>query len=179
MHRRRDDLTAACELILAFQKAVLDEAGAMVGTVGRLEVLPGAPNIIPGRVELVLEIRCFEQHRLQRVLERTRNVLEALSVKGFGWKWHEARYGSPCPMDGRVQEAIATSCASLNIPYLKLLSWAGHDGQFIGQVAPAGMIFVPSRGGISHSPREYTPWDDVERGIRVLHAATLELDRKL
>jgi hydantoinase/carbamoylase family amidase len=177
MHRRKDALVAACQVILAFQRAVLDEPGQLVGTVGRLEVTPGAPNIIPGRVDLVLEIRCFEDQLQRRVLGRTRQALEDLTTRGLSWSWHEARYGSPCPMDLRVREAITSACSGLNIPHLQLLSWAGHDAQFIGRVAPAGMIFVPSRGGISHSPREFTSWEDVERGVRVLHAATLALDR--
>lgn len=177
MHRRKDALMAACQAILAFHRAVLDEAGQLVGTVGRLELLPGAPNIIPGQVDFVLEIRCFEDQRLRRVLDRTRHALEEVTAQGLGWYWRKARYGTPCPMATRVQEAIISACTGLGIPHRQMLSWAGHDAQFIGRVAPAGMIFVPSRGGISHSPREFTSWEEVERGVQVLHAATLALDR--
>ncbi|MEW6524521.1 MAG: Zn-dependent hydrolase [Bacillota bacterium] len=178
MDRRRDALVAACELVLEFTRAVKAEDGHLVGNVGRLKVRPGAPNIVPGQVDLVLEIRCLEEERLHRVLGAARALADTWAGRGLGYSWNEARYGSPCPMDEHVQDAITRACASLGIPYLRLLSWAGHDAQFIGRVAPAGMIFVPSRGGISHSPEEYTSWEDVARGVRVLYTAALELDRQ-
>lgn len=176
MQRRRDALVGAARLVLEVNRAVRAEGEHMVGTVGRLKVEPGAPNIVPGRVELVIELRCFEQARLERVLGRLRRLARELEAQGLGLEWQEARYGSPCPMDPVVRTCIARAATRLGYSCRELWSWAGHDAQFMGRRWPAGMIFVPSRGGVSHSPAEYTSPEDLGRGAEVLYATVVELD---
>lgn len=78
-------------------------------------------------------------------------------------------------MSEKMIHAISTTCQQMNIPYIQAVSYAGHDAQMLADITPSGMIFVPSVGGISHSPKEYTEWDDIVRGANVLLQTVLYL----
>ena len=181
MRMRQDALLAAARFIQAVNEEALAMEGKQVATVGRIRAYPGAPNVIPGQVRLSLEIRdlsetviygLYDQIRLraQEIGEAsgTRFIFESLDTTG-----------KPALTDPMIREVIAGASKSLGLSHKSMRSGAGHDAQDIALIAPVGMIFVPSKGGISHSPEEFTSAGDIANGANVLLKSILELDRKL
>lgn len=162
----------AAPFISAVREVAL--AHNIVGTIGALEVEPGAPNVIPSRVVLQLEIRGLEV----TVLDAAEAELARLAREGGGG-FHHLSSKNAVTSDSRLLDALVTACESLNLSYRRMPSGAGHDAMCIADIAPQAMLFVPSQGGISHSPDEYTRPEDCLNGARVLLAALLELDTRL
>lgn len=178
MPDRHDALIAAAQLTLAVREIVTSEPGRQVGTVGHFEVVPNAPNVIPGLVRHTIELRDLSASKLERlaqaVRERARQIAAATgtTIDITLASHHEAATASPV-----VQEAIVAAADHLRLAHQRLPSGAGHDAQSMALLGPMGMIFVPSLGGISHSPRELTSWDDCARGANTLLHAVLAADR--
>ncbi|MCC6188745.1 MAG: Zn-dependent hydrolase [Anaerolineales bacterium] len=151
------------------------DTGAVVN-VGQMNFQPGAFNIIPGQAELALEFRAADARGLDE-LEDALLGLAGLVARQHGLQLQLEPVGTcaPAPMSPRVEAAISAAAASLALTHAPLVSGAGHDAQSLAPVTPSGMIFVPSRDGVSHSPREYTGWDDCVNGANVLLRAAVKL----
>jgi N-carbamoyl-L-amino-acid hydrolase len=172
MSDRRDALVMAAPFVQGVCDAAV-EAG-VVGTVGTLRVQPGAPSVIPGRVELEAEVRGLEEETLDAVEER----LAALAGRLGG----ELRRTSAKPgvrSAPALVEAIEAACDARGLAHRRMASGAGHDAMVLGRFVPAAMVFVPSRGGVSHSPDEFTAPERCVDGAKVLLGTLLELDRLL
>lgn len=177
MGERRDALLAASKLVEAVGEIVTRLPGRQVGTVGRFDVFPNAANVIPGLVKLSIEFRDLSAEtvarlgaevaaRAQEIAAQTDTQITLLRI---------AR--DPAALaDPLIQAQIAAAAASLALKTLHLPSGAGHDAQFLSKLGPMGMIFVPSLGGISHSPKELTRWPDVANGADVLLRTLLRVD---
>jgi N-carbamoyl-L-amino-acid hydrolase len=170
---RRDAGLGAAAFVTRVRETTADEFPGCVATVGRLELQPGAFNVVPGRATLALEFRGDSNDVLdaleERLLADARSVASAhaleLEVCAVG-RWE------PTPLDGEMRRAIAEAAAELGLSALELPSGAGHDAQALAHITPTGMIFVRSAGGVSHQPAEHTPWEDCVAGANVLlHAA--------
>jgi N-carbamoyl-L-amino-acid hydrolase len=172
MADRRDALVMAAPFVLGVRDAAV-EAG-IVGTVGALRVLPGAPSVIPGRVELEAELRGLDEAELDRVEARLGELAERL-----GGQLVRTSAKPGVRSDPAVLEAIEAACGALGLACRRMPSGAGHDAMVLGRLVPHGMVFVPSRGGVSHSPDEFTPPERCVDGGRVLLSALLELDARL
>lgn len=180
MAERRDALLAAARLIVAVREEVMARPGRQVGNVGYVQVQPGAPNVVPGLVRLPVELRDLKREVIDDMASRIRARAEAIA-KETGVAFTMERYATdePAPTDAALQDLIESSARGAGCSTLRLPSGAGHDAQSLGRAGiPIGMIFVPSRGGVSHSPRELTAWDDVTRGAEVLYRALRDLDRR-
>jgi len=180
MAERRDALVAAARLILAVREEVMARPGRQVGNVGSVQVLPGAPNVVPGLVRLPVELRDLRRDVIDDMATRIRGRAEAIG-KEAGVAFTMERYANdePALTDPGLQDLIEASARAAGYSTLRLPSGAGHDAQSLGRAGiPIGMIFVPSKGGISHSPRERTEWDDVTRGAEVLYRVLRELDKR-
>ena len=180
MKGRRDALVTASRAVVAVREQVLSEPGRQVGTVGFVRAEPGARNIIPGRVTFQLELRDLDNEKIARIWSR---ISERFAVIG-----REESVALTCKSqqsdrsaltDPAIQKAIREAARAAGYSSMDLPSGAGHDAQQIARLAPIGMIFVPSRGGISHSPREYSSPEDVSRGAEVLYRTLLTLDADL
>lgn len=178
MNQRKDALIAASKLIVAVREEVMREEGRQVGNVGFVKAEPGAPNVIPGRVELPIEIRDLSIEKVERIAGRLRQRAEAIARSdGVTIKMERFMNHLPALMNPRVQRKIEQACRELTLEFLRMPSGAGHDAQNIATIAPAGMIFVPSVDGISHSPRELTRWEDCANGAEVLYRTILSIDQ--
>lgn len=178
MNRRRDAMVAAAELTLAINEVATQNAGRQVATVGRIEAFPGAPNVIPGRVEMSLEIRDLEQAKIDAVfalIEARAAMIAEGSDTSISFTYVDVA-SAPAPTDERMRKVIEDASKALNYSYKYMPSGAGHDAQDMVHLAPTGMIFVPSVGGISHSPNEFTKPDAMAKGADVLAAAILAID---
>ena len=179
MDARQDALVAASQLVLAVRRVAGARQGRQVGTVGRLDVQPNSPNVVPGRVVLSVEFRDLSPRVLDGLGEAIR--AEAAAIARDTRTTIDMRLAStnpPAPAHAGVMAAIQAAAARRDLPARVLPSGAGHDAQMIAGLCPMGMIFVPSVGGISHSPREFTRWDDCARGAQTLLDTALALDRR-
>jgi N-carbamoyl-L-amino-acid hydrolase len=179
MNRRRDALLSAAELALAVNRIATATPGRQVATIGKIRAEPGAPNVIPGRVIMSLEIRDLEAGKIRQVYEAVRAEADKIAkARQTPISFKELSVASePAPTDERVRRVIAAAATSLGLSHQALPSGAGHDAQDMTHIAPTGMIFVPSVGGISHSPREYTSPADMANGVNVLLRTVLAIDR--
>lgn len=178
MADRHDALLAAARLALAVHDIVVAEPGRQVGTVGRLVVSPNAPNVVPGLVTMTIELRDLSVEKLRRLKTRV-DARAAEIARTTGTQimltplsHHEPALAAPALMTAIEQAAAAAGLKSLRLP-----SGAGHDAQMAATFGPMAMIFVPSAGGVSHSPKESTSWADCVRGAAVLLQAVLATDR--
>jgi N-carbamoyl-L-amino-acid hydrolase len=178
MAERQDALLAASHLTIAVRDVVTRREGHQVGTVGRLHVEPNAPNVVPGAANLIVELRDLSPETLADMVEeiraRARDI--AASTKTT-IELKPVSRNPPAMAASAVQDAVARASQTMGLEARRMPSGAGHDAQMMAQLAPMGMIFVPSVGGISHSPKELTSWDDCARGADVLLQTVLEVDR--
>lgn len=176
MQLRRDAFAGAAELAVALERLARESpSGSTVATVGVVEVAPGAINVIPGSAVLQVDIRDHD------LAARTAVVDEFLSLVGEVSRQRDLvitvdtiTRDQPAACSPLVVDAVRSASDATGEPYIDLVSGAYHDAMVIGAHIPMGMIFVPSVGGISHSPLELTSADDIDRGVRVL-AETLRL----
>lgn len=177
MADRADALWGAAEFVLAVRECARMSGTRAVGTVGRLEVFPGVTNIVPGRVELRLDLRSPDEQLLRtlqgQVSQRADEIAEHLGLNVTIESWD---YAPAPPLDRRVREVIVEAMKTCGQEPLILPSWAGHDAGVMAQYVPAGMIFVSTTEGISHAPQEHAPWPAVEVGVQVLLESLLALD---
>ena len=180
MDQRRDALAAASKAVLAVREAVRAESGRQVGTVGMIKVEPGAPNIIPGRAEFSVELRDLDAAKVHRIWNDVEKRFAAISKEeNVPIQCTALDFDEPAKADPVVQQAIRDAARSAGLAYLDMPSGAGQDAQNAALFTRMGMIFVPSRNGISHSPLEFTPWSDVTNGAEVLYRTILSLDQRL
>jgi N-carbamoyl-L-amino-acid hydrolase len=179
MNRRRDALLAAAELALAVNRIASTMPGTQVATVGRIRAEPGAPNVIPGRVVMSLEIRDLASAKMASVFGAVEVEAKRIAgARGTPISFSEIDVAlAPAPTDERLRKVIESAAASLGLSHRRLPSGAGHDAQDMAHVAPMAMIFVPSKGGISHAPQEYTAPSDIANGVDVLLRTLLAIDR--
>ncbi|MDZ7645619.1 MAG: Zn-dependent hydrolase [Woeseiaceae bacterium] len=178
MNRRRDAMVTAAELALAINRIANELDGRQVATVGRIQAFPGAPNVIPGRVAMSLEIRDLEAAKMQRVFDLVEaEAARIAETRGTPIHFDEVDVASPpAPTDDRMRDVIASAAETLGLSYRRMPSGAGHDAQDLARIAPTGMIFVPSVDGISHSPQEFTSAADMANGADVLLQTVLAVD---
>lgn len=180
MRDRHDALLAAGELNLAFEEAVRAlGSDEVVGTIGQFTVHPNSVNIIPGRVELVLEIRTCEPAVKREMIAAVDRAAERISARRAVQFQRTVNLDQPAvPMSPVVQDALRRAILPLQ-PACELLSMAGHDAANIARRTQAGMLFVQSLGGKSHCAGEDTRMDDIEKAGNVLLHALLALDKEL
>jgi len=178
MNNRQDALLAAARFIEAVNRVVTSIPGRQVGTVGRIKAFPGAPNVIPGKVVLTLELRDLDAAKIQMLYQKIRTDADQIAKSGrVTFDFKEINVNIPAPTDARIRQLISDSAKELRLTTRLMPSGAGHDAQDMARLAPVGMIFVPSIGGISHSPREFSRPEDIANGANVLLHTLLKLDR--
>ena len=177
MDKRRDALMAASKYVQLVNRVATSEPGRQVGTVGRLQAFPGAPNVIPGQVQATLEFRDLDQAKVLRLGKTVMDEAVKIGAEnGTTFTFKQTYLSTPAIMDSSVQKVIETSAKGLGLTTKYMPSGAGHDAQYMAQIAPSGMIFCPSVGGISHSPKEFSKPQDIVNGANVLLQTILALD---
>lgn len=181
MHLRADALAAAAEIVLLIESIAGDfRHRGTRATVGRLDAAPGSITTIPGQARLYVDIRDVDSDRQRATAGEIIARAETLCARrGVRLSSRLLADTSPAVLPAWLREVVAGTCAELDVPHRIMPSGASHDAQMINNVIPSGMIFVPSRDGISHSPEEWSSADDLATGIDVLAASLLALDRLL
>lgn len=183
MAERTDALAAASELALEVERATTDgvatNGDTVVGTVGKFDVAPNAINVVPGRVEVGIDVRDVAYEAMERIVERIRDCLSSLETdRGVETTFERPYDIAPSEMSGRCTAALRDTAAAMDISSVSLHSGAGHDTMHVAGVTEAGMLFAPSHGGFSHTPREWTDWSDCATATRVLTAGLARLARE-
>ncbi len=180
MGQRQDALLSAARLIEAVNRVVTSIPGSQVATVGRIQASPGAPNVIPGEVTLSIEIRALEMDTIQEVIDGIGKEAKAIAHDQVTPIDLEEFYLSgAAPTDERFRSWVEGAAGELGLESHRMPSGAGHDAQAVAHFAPIGMVFVPSVGGLSHHPDEYSRPEDIEAGANVLLGALLRADAGL
>jgi beta-ureidopropionase / N-carbamoyl-L-amino-acid hydrolase len=149
---------------------LLEENGSArsVATIGRVEIFPGAANVVPGSVNFSLDVRDTDAGTLQDLASSFRRTLSAIARRrGLMFEFEVLSEIEPIKCDPGIMETIRSAARQFGIEPLPMPSGAAHDTQIMATLTRAGMIFVPSQGGRSHSPAEWTPWEDIETGANV------------
>ncbi len=177
MAMRKDAFLGAAEFGLRAREMVLTEgSGTTVGTVGVVDLKPGASNIVPETAFLTLDLRDISWDVLQRLLERVDILAHEIADKwGLEVTVERMRISEPAQMSPPIQAVIDAVARDLGHKTHWMNSGAGHDAQVMAKITGAGMIFVPSHQGRSHSPAEFTEWDQMENGANVLLNTLLQL----
>ncbi|RIW16339.1 Zn-dependent hydrolase [Algoriphagus lacus] len=181
MNMRKDPMLPAARFVLAVNEIVNSYEGRQVGTVGKIQAFPGAGNVIPGEVKVNVEVRDLSSEKIWKIyadLEARAKKLAEESEIGLGIKHIEVA-SKPALADSMIREVIGTQAQKLGLSTKSLPSGAGHDAQEMARIAPMGMIFIPSKDGISHAPPEYSSKEDITNGANVLLHTILDLDKKL
>ena len=180
MDLRQDALVAAAQVVLAVNELALGHPGDPVATVGRLETWPNAANVVPGRVVMSVDIRDLDVGVLDSLVRELRRRVQTIaSATGCPIRMEPQFAVEPTPAAPRVMDVIAGCAERLGLPHSRLPSRASHDAQEMGRRWPMGMIFVPSRGGLSHSAAEFTSLEQCVAGTAVLLNSVVQLDREL
>jgi N-carbamoyl-L-amino-acid hydrolase len=178
MNERHDALLAAAKFIEAVNTLVTSIPGRQVGTVGRIQAQPGAPNVIPGVVVLSLEFRDLDASKISMLFDRIQKEAAAIgAASGTKFSFKPTNVNVPALSDPKIRAEIASAARTLQLSTTSLPSGAGHDAQDMSRLGPMGMIFVPSVAGISHAPKEFSRPRDIENGANVLLHTILGLDQ--
>jgi len=176
MRIRHDALVAASSVVTGVRGIAREIGGELVTTVGNLTVSPNIVNAIPGKVTLSIDMRDPQDATLDRALPMLdRVVREACEREGVRYELEHYWRVPRTPFDREVVAAVERAAQATGAGHRRILSGAGHDAQYMAAIGPAGMVFVPSRGGRSHCEEEFTGMDDIEHGANTLLGTALEL----
>ena len=170
MNLRHDALCGASKIILGIEEiASMQEEPPVVGTVGVVEVTPGAMNVIPGAVKLGVDIRSISKVARNSVVTLVKEFIDITAEKrGLSYTIETIAQDHPVEMHPAMIREIEEAVKSVGVEYMTIPSGAGHDAMHWAEVVPTGMIFIPCRDGISHNPAEFAEMDDIVTGAEVL-----------
>jgi N-carbamoyl-L-amino-acid hydrolase len=180
MNQRRDALLGAARLVDAVNRVATSFPGSQVATVGKIQASPGAPNVIPGEATLTIEIRALAMDRIQEVMDGIQAESETIAREtDTAVEMDEFYLSGAAPTDERFRGWMEGAADDFGLSHQRMPSGAGHDAQAVVHFAPMGMVFIPSVGGLSHHPDEYSRPEDIEAGVNVLMGALLKADAEL
>ena len=180
MNERHDALLAASRFVEMVNRVVRGIPGRQVGTVGRIEAFPGAPNVIPGKVVFTLEVRDLSDAKIDTIYGRISREAKSIGAQnGTQFAFAPVHVSEAAPSTPRMRAIISDAAKSLGLSSRVMPSGAGHDAQAMALLGPIGMIFVPSIGGISHSPKEFSRPADITNGTNVLLKTVIAADQAL
>lgn len=178
MKGRRDAVLAGSRFALMVNEVVNSFEGSQVGTVGKFVAEPGAPNVIPGRAVLSLELRDLSSEKIEKIYDEiVRRALKIAEETGTTISFRHLDVSAvPAITNEEIKSKIEEAAKDLGLSFQRMPSGAGHDAQDMAKIMQIGMIFVPSKGGISHSPKEFTSAQDMANGASVLLNTVLKID---
>ncbi|SIR87657.1 N-carbamoyl-L-amino-acid hydrolase [Haladaptatus litoreus] len=177
MNLRYDALVATSDVVESVRRIAGTEGEDLVGTVGSLDVFPNSINVIPERVEFTIDFRSYDNDVVDAAVERVQREIEwAAEREGVDWEFEEIMRVDADPFADECIETVERAARAVvgEDDYIRLVSGAGHDANYLNTICPTSMIFVPSVDGISHVEEEYTEWEDIVAGVNVLYNAVLE-----
>ena len=177
MRLRLDAVVAAMKIVHLVDEVARELNDGTVTTCGSLHVEPGAPNVIPGKVEMSVDCRSPHQASIDTIFGAVEKLLAQLQAEGYQIETVGLMEVAPVHLSEKVTAALSQGLRENGLPLKTLPSGAGHDSMFISQVTDVGMLFAPSKNGRSHCPEEFTPAGDIAKCCDVVYTVLKELDR--
>ncbi|SES29178.1 Zn-dependent hydrolase [Psychrobacillus sp. OK032] len=175
MSHRSDALVAAAEVIATFPQLAIEEGNGTVITTGQLHVFPNGSNVIPEKVVFSVDIRSGKEQHMQNAVRKVEELIASKNTTRILTSIEQLLYISPKEMDEHIRSILKETSDKLNIPYCSINSGAGHDAMVFSDFTACGMIFIPSKGGLSHCPEEWSNASHLVNGANILFQTALQL----
>lgn len=175
MGMRADALLAASRVITEVEKIAADAGEYCVATVGRLNVYPNGANVIPDKIIFTVDIRSKSKQSLDDMISAVKKVIHLEEKDGLTVKEALTLYVEPTELSTRIVNKFREHSQALGISEIPMVSGAGHDAMIFANITDVGLIFVPSKDGMSHHPSEWTEYDEIAKGVSVLFETVKEL----
>lgn len=169
MDRRTDALVAAAQIISQFPSFAIEEGEGTVITTGRLDVLPNGANVIPNKVVFSVDIRSSKEEHINNVIKRMKELIESYQVQGIHTTAEQLLYMPPKILSNEIKDLLKEKSSDLEIPYCSIDSGAGHDAMVFSDMTDVGMLFVPSKAGLSHCPEEWSDARHLVNGVQIFY----------
>ncbi|MFD6209272.1 Zn-dependent hydrolase [Peribacillus sp. NPDC060253] len=169
MDRRTDALVAAAQIISQLPSFAMEEGEGTVITTGRLHVLPNGANVIPNKVVFSVDIRSSKEEHINNVIKRILELIESFHEQGIHTSAEQLLYMPPKVLSNEIKALLKDKSADLDIPYCSINSGAGHDAMVFSDVTDVGMLFVPSKAGLSHCPEEWSDARHLANGVQIFY----------
>ncbi len=170
MPMRRDAFMGVADFAHEIPR-LLDENGSerSRATIGRVDLTPGSANTVPGEARFTLDVRDTDETVMHELADSARKALNAIARRrGLRFNYEVDSWINPVDCDAALSDMVEAAAKDAGTRFRRMISGAAHDAQIVASLCPVGMIFVPSLEGKSHSPAEWTAWDDIEAGARVM-----------
>ncbi|CAM3799945.1 Zn-dependent hydrolase [Mesobacillus thioparans] len=169
MDRRADALVTASKIISQLPDLTREEGEGTVITTGRLNVYPNGANVIPDQVVFSVDIRSGKEENVLNVIEKTKNLLASFTGNGIETAVEQLLYIQPKELHAVVRSLLKEKSDELGIPYCSINSGAGHDAMVLSDFTDVGMLFIPSRAGLSHCPEEWSDSEDIAKAVEIFY----------
>ncbi|MDD4364002.1 MAG: Zn-dependent hydrolase [Atribacterota bacterium] len=166
---RANALLLASAIVQYVDKLAIEAGEGTVATVGKLEVFPGAVNIVPGKVYFTFETRSRNEHKVEHIVNSVEGFLKEKCKNGLTYNIKKILLKKPTPLSPKIISTMEENAKRLNLNYKNMISGAGHDAMFIREIADTGMVFVPSKNGRSHCPEEWTDYEKIKIGTDLIY----------
>ncbi|MFB5087426.1 Zn-dependent hydrolase [Psychrobacillus sp. PGGUH221] len=175
MERRSDALVTAAEIIAAFPQLAFEEGNGTVITTGQLHVFPNGSNVIPNKVIFSVDIRSAKEEHVHSAMQKVEQLIASKNRMGILTSTEQLLYIAPKEMNETIQSTFKEVSDKLDIPYCTINSGAGHDAMVLSDFTACGMVFVPSKDGLSHCPEEWSDSSHLAAGANILFQTALQL----
>ncbi|MEN2465755.1 Zn-dependent hydrolase [Ornithinibacillus sp. JPR2-1] len=175
MNRRADALVKAAQIISQLPNLAIEEGEGTVVTTGKLNVFPNGSNVIPKKTVFTVDIRSGKEEHIQNVIRKMNNLMESHKEDGIQITATQQLYMEPKVMNPTIVNLLKQTSGHLEIPYCSINSGAGHDAMVLAEVTDVGMLFIPSKDGLSHTPEEWSDSLDIARAVEILFETAKKL----
>ncbi|MBS8264015.1 Zn-dependent hydrolase [Mesobacillus boroniphilus] len=175
MDRRADALVAAANIIARLPDLAAEEGTGTVITTGRLNVYPNGANVIPDQVVFSVDIRSGKEEHVLNVIEKTKNLVHFFSKNGIETTIDQLLYIQPKELNQGIRSLLKEKSEVLEIPYCSINSGAGHDAMVLSDYTDVGMLFIPSKDGLSHCPEEWSDSEDIAKAVQIFYETAKSL----
>jgi allantoate deiminase len=175
MDRRADALIAAANIIAHLPGLAAEEGAGTVITTGRLNVYPNGANVIPDEVVFSVDIRSGKEENVLNVIEKTKSLVHSFSENGIQTTIEQLLYIQPKELNSDIRSLLKEKSEAMEIQYCSINSGAGHDAMVLSDYTDVGMLFIPSKNGLSHCPEEWSDSEDIARAVQIFYETAKSL----
>ena len=175
MDRRSDALVSAAKMIAQFPDLAIEEGEGTVITTGRLNVFPNGANVIPKKTVFTVDIRSGKEEHIQNVIRKLNELIELYSIDGIQISAEQQLYMQPKAMNQEIVALMKQISGELETPYCSINSGAGHDAMVFSDVTAVGMLFIPSKDGLSHCPEEWSDSKHIANAVQIFYETAKKL----
>ncbi|WP_423410574.1 Zn-dependent hydrolase [Heyndrickxia sp. MSNUG] len=175
MDRRADALVTAAKIVSQLPGLADEEGERTVVTVGRFNVFPNGANVIPDKVVFSVDIRSGKEANVLNVIEKTKSLISSFNENGIKTCVEELLYIQPKELNQGIRSLLKEKSEELQIPYCSINSGAGHDAMVFSDYTDVGMLFIPSKNGLSHCPEEWSDSKDIAKAVQIFYETAKNL----